>query len=245
MNTVADGRLRLHGYPVSNYFNIARAALLEKQANFEVVSLRASRDEQFLQLSPMGKIPMLETPHGWLAETVAILEYLEDTIESPALYPQDAFQRARARQVINIVQMYVEVPARSLFPGVFSNGTNSVSAINTAREMLDRSTAALNRIVQPAPFLFGATLSHADLFAYYCLDIAERVTQFVYDRSILGELPTWAGWPERIASRDSTRTVLGDFDPAFAAYLVDHQAAYSVDRAPLGQPASQRVELNS
>lgn len=245
MNTTVEGRLRLHGYPVSNYFNIAHAALLEKQATFEVVSLRASREPHFLALSPMGKIPVLETPHGWLAETIAILEYLEDTIDSPTLYPTDAFLRARARQIINIVQMYVEVPARSLFPGVFSSGTNSMSAVNAARETLDRSTAALNRIARPAPFLLGAALSYADLFAFYCLDIAERVTRFVYGRSILAELPAWAGWSERIAARDSTRAVLADFHPAFAAYLADHKAAYRTDRASIERPAPVRAELNA
>lgn len=244
MSTAAYGRLRLHGYPVSNYFNIARAALLEKQVSFEVVSLRASREAQFLALSPMGKIPVLETPHGWLAETVAILEYLEDTIDSPALYPTDAFLRAHARQIINIVQLYVEVPARSLFPGVFSNGTNSVFAVNAARETLDRSTAALNRIARPAPFLLGAALSYADLFAFYCLDIAERVTRFVYDRSILAELSAWVGWSQRMATRESTQAVLADFQPAFAAYLVDHQAVYSPERTSI-ERSSVRAELNA
>src|SRR3546814_18343819 len=77
--------LRLHGYAVSNYCNAAQAALLEKGARFEVVTTRAAKDEAFLAHSPMGKIPYLETPDGCLAETVAILEYLEDAIDGPAL----------------------------------------------------------------------------------------------------------------------------------------------------------------
>lgn len=228
MSAVAKGRLRLHGYPVSNYFNIARAALLEKCANFEVVNLRANRDVQFLATSPMGKIPVLETPDGWLAETVAILEYLEDTLTTPRLYPVDAFLRARARQIINVVQVYVEVPARSLFPGVFSNATLNGETIDSVRATLDRATAALNRLAAPSPFLLGIELSHADLFAFYCLDIVERVTTSVYGRSILDELTAWGDWSERMRARDSTQQVLAEFQPAFVSYLLDHQAIYRI-----------------
>src|SRR3546814_4159367 len=93
--------LRLHGYAVSNYFNAAHAALLEKGARFEVVTTRSAKDEAFLAHSPMGKITYLEKPDGCLAETVAILEYLEDAIDGPAIYPADPFASARARQLIN------------------------------------------------------------------------------------------------------------------------------------------------
>ncbi|MCL6692363.1 glutathione S-transferase family protein [Pseudomonas sp. R3.Fl] len=217
--------LRLHGYAVSNYFNIAHAALIEVGARFEVVPRRASQDESFLVLSPMGKIPVLETEHGWLAETVAILEYLEDLMGPTGLYPADAFLRARARQIINVVQMYVEVPVRALFPGVFMGGDNDISTLEASRFTLDRSTAALRRLVVPRPYLLGESLGYADLFAFYCLDIAERVCLFVYQRSILAELGL-EQWAQQVAGRDSSQRVLTAFDEAFSAYLVAKNATY-------------------
>jgi glutathione S-transferase len=229
VNDPTSPRLRLHGYAVSNYFNVARAALIEKRAAFDVVTARASQDAGFLAMSPMGKIPVLETPHGWLAETVAILEYLEDTIAVPALHPADPYLRARGRQVINVIQMYIEAPMRSLFPGVFFGGSNEANIVANARVTLDRGTAALNRLLRPAPFLLGPALSYADLFAFYCLDIAERVTRFVYDRSILAELNSLEDWAREIATRESTRIVMADFHPTFAAYLIEHNAAYRPD----------------
>jgi glutathione S-transferase len=237
--------LRLHGYAVSNYFNIARAALLEKRAAFEVVSVRASREREFLSISPMGKIPVLETPQGWLAETIAILEYLEDTIDAPALYPADAFLRARGRQVINIVQMYIEAPSRALYPGVFFGGSNNSAIVDTAQETLSRATAALDRLVQPHPFLLGAMLSYADLFAYYCLDIADRVASFVYDRPIRADLAAWHGWWEHMANRASTRIVMADFRPAFARYLINRRAAYTVDHELLRQSPRSQIEISA
>ena len=226
---MADGALRLHGYPVSNYFNIARATLIEKRLPHDIVIARAAQDDAFLVMNPMGKIPVLESPDGWIGETVAIVEYLDDRYPDIALRPAAHGDRARARQIVNIVQMYVEAPARSLFPGVFGGSANAAQTVSGARAMLDRSTKALARLMRPAPFLFGAGPSSADLFAFYNLDIADRVTRFVYGRSIRDEIRSLADWHARMHDRTSSHIVLADFERYFADYLIDHGAAYRAD----------------
>jgi glutathione S-transferase len=226
--------LRLHGYPVSNYVNTARAALIEKQLPYEMVIAGATQDDRFLGMNPMGKIPVLEDDDFFLGETVAILDYLDDRYPDPSLRPVDLFARGRGRQIVNVVQMYVEAPARSLFPGVFMGGRNSADTETAVRAMLDRSTAALKRMLAPSPFLLGDTLSQADLFAFYNLDIADRLTRFVYDRSIVEEIGI-APWHAMMMARGSSRAVLADFETYFARYLADKGAAY---RAPAsGIPA--------
>jgi len=217
--------LRLHGYPVSNYFNVARAALIEKGLPHEIVIARAAQDEAFLARNPMGKIPMLETGEGWIGETVAICEYLDDRFPESSLRPADSFARARARQIVNVVQMYVEVPTRSLFPGVFGGGENGAGAVAAARATLDRATGALRRLMDPQPFLFGETPMLADLFAFYNLDIAERVGRFVFDRSIIAEIGI-EQWDATLRRRASTEQVLGEFETYFVPYLRDRGAAY-------------------
>lgn len=222
----APGTLALHGYPVSNYFNAARAALIEKGAAFTVVPTRAAQDDAFLAQSAMGKIPYLRTDEGCIAETVAILEYIEEAVPGVPLYPSDAFERARARQVINIVQVYVEAPLRSLFPGVFMGGVNAPETIAAVRPVVDRAMRALDNLVRPAPFLLGAQLTHADLFAFYSFDVGERVMQFSYGASLLDSIADLRDWYAMMATRSSSRTVLADFTPAFAAYLRDKAAAW-------------------
>lgn len=218
--------LRLLGYPVSNYVNICRAALIEKQIDFAFVPTRSSQEPGFLALSPMGKIPVLETPDGSLSETVAILEYLDDAYPAHSLRPTLPFERARSRQVINIIQMYVEAQVRLLFPGVFLGGQNSPAVVAGVEAMLGRAVQALGRILAPAPFLFGEGPGQADLFAYYNLDIADRVTRFVYNRSIAEEIGGLGDWSARMQDLSSTHIVMGDFEPAFESYLLDHKAAY-------------------
>ncbi|WP_296257821.1 MULTISPECIES: glutathione S-transferase family protein [unclassified Pseudomonas] len=232
--------LRLHGYAVSNYFNIAHAALIETATDFELVTTRASQQPEFLAISPMGKIPVLQTPEGWIGETVAILGYIEDCLPRPTLHSAEPLQRARERQLINVVQLYVEAPVRSLFPGVFMGGINSPISVAAARITLDRATAALRRLVAPEPFLMGASLSYADLFAFYCLDIAERVSRFVYCRSILADLGLQS-WFGRMAQRDSSQTVMAMFENAFGPYLKEKNATYRFQ--PVGyRPRSPATE---
>lgn len=225
--------IRLHGYPVSNYVNVARAALLEKRLPHALVRRGATRDDDFLAMNPMGRIPVLEDDGFLLAETVAILEYLDDRYPQISLRPADAQQRARGRQIIQIVQGDVEAPARSLYPGVFMGGHNSAAAVNSARAKLDRATTALRRLMTPDQLLPGGQPMQADLFAFHHLQLVERLGGFLWGRSIIAE----AGleqWHDAMAARDSSHIIAADFEAAFHHYLAEKGAAW---RAPaVGNP---------
>ncbi len=220
------GRLRLHGHAVSNYFNAARAALIEKGVRFEIVDTPAAQTPEFLAMNPMGKIPVLETPQGCIAETIAILEYLEDVIQTPPLYPGDAYQRALARQIINVVQCYIEMPARTLYPGAFMGGTNSPAAVELARPLIDRGARALGGLAVMKPYLAGEHYGNADLFAFHNLSLVDRLTRYVYRWSVIDSVSGLREWFVRVADRSSSRVVLADFQTAFDEYLVAKGAAY-------------------
>ena len=83
--------IKLYGAPLSNYYNMIKVALIEKGLSFEEVLTPPSQDAGYLAKSPMGKIPCIETPDGFLAESIAILEYLEAVAPSPSLLPGTAF----------------------------------------------------------------------------------------------------------------------------------------------------------
>src|SRR3546814_14650744 len=74
----------------------------------------------------------------------------------------DAFSRARSRQIINLVQLYVEAQVRQLFPGVFMGGSNSAATEASVRAMLDRAAGALSPLLTPFPFPFGARPGQAE-----------------------------------------------------------------------------------
>src|SRR5256885_8370413 len=91
--------LRLAGFRISNYHNKVRLALLEKGVAFEEDAERfPSQKPDWLERSPMGKVPILELDGGRrLAESQVICEYLEDAYPEKPLYPRDPFKRESAR----------------------------------------------------------------------------------------------------------------------------------------------------
>ena len=218
--------LRLHGYAVSNYYNTAYAALIEKGCAFEVVRTRASREAALLAASPLGKIPYLETPHGTLSETLPILEYLDETADGPRLYPAAGFARARVRQTLNILQLYLDAPLRRLYPGVFMGGINTPDTVDTVAAQLPLTLDALRRLFVFEPFLMGVELGVTDLFALYLFDVGDRVTRRVYGWSLLERIEGAGDWSARMLARDSTRRVAAGFASEFPRYLVERKARY-------------------
>lgn len=69
--------LKLYGLQASNYYKMAKLALLEKGFEFDDVQTSPNQEQSFLSMSPMGKVPCLEAREGFLSETMAIMEFLK------------------------------------------------------------------------------------------------------------------------------------------------------------------------
>jgi glutathione S-transferase len=86
----------------------AFVSLREKQLPFHT-SIAVTRPgvgavETLLERALTGTAPVLQHGSFWLAESLAIIEYLEDTFappEHPPLLPRDPHERARARQLMS------------------------------------------------------------------------------------------------------------------------------------------------
>ena len=87
--------LKLHGFAVSNYYNMVKLALLEKGLPFEEVTFYPAQTAESLAISPRGKVPVLGVDAGFINETAIILEYLEQTQKGAPLLPSDPFERAQ------------------------------------------------------------------------------------------------------------------------------------------------------
>ena len=95
-------RLTLHNYFRSSTSTRLRAALNLKGLAYDYVaySLRdgAHRSPGFLEKNPHGLVPVLERPDGTcLTQSLAIIEWLDETHPEPPLLPGNADGRARVR----------------------------------------------------------------------------------------------------------------------------------------------------
>ena len=88
-------------YRVRVAFNLKGVQALEHNVNLDAGE---QRSDAFLKINPMGAIPALidrgpGQSHTPLTQSLAILEFLDETYPTPALLPADAHGRARVRSL--------------------------------------------------------------------------------------------------------------------------------------------------
>lgn len=201
--------MKLHGIALSNYYNMAKHAVMLKGVECEFVTTRPSQEPDFLAKSPMGKVPLLETKQGFLSETDAILDYLDEACPGPKLFPQDAFAKAKVRQLMKVQELYVETPAHNLIGALF--GREVPPHVKEASQPDARKgLAALGRLAKFEPWIAGSEFTAADIFVFYSFVLSNRITQLVYGWDMLLELPGSNDWFRRFEELDLAQQVLAD-----------------------------------
>jgi maleylacetoacetate isomerase/maleylpyruvate isomerase len=93
--------MKLHNYFRSSASFRVRIALALKGLSYEYHAVHLAKGEQFqdafTQLNSDALVPMLEIDGLRLTQSMAIMEYLDETHPTPALLPPDAAGRARVR----------------------------------------------------------------------------------------------------------------------------------------------------
>lgn len=204
--------ITLCGFPLSNYYNKVKLALLEKGVPFTEERVMTGRtDEPVLSASPLGKIPFVRTPHGPLCESQAILEYLEAAHPTPALLPADPFAAAKVRELMIFTNLHLELVARELYAQAFFGGTVSEATQERVRKQLTKNIPAFRRLAKFAPFVAGDTFTMADCAAYVNLPLVAMATRSVLGADLLAEHGVdWKSYGKMIAQRPSAQKVDAD-----------------------------------
>src|SRR5271166_5547706 len=153
---MASLRLSVDTYWTSPYAFSAFVALKEKGLPFSVhpvaLHLGEHRRPESVAASLTGRVPVL-WHDGWtLSESSAIDEYLEDVFappQYPPLFPKDARQRARARQLMawlrsDLVPIREERPTTTLFYEKMDVRPLSTAAQGSAARLLAVADALLS-----------------------------------------------------------------------------------------------------
>ena len=142
----------LYATPVSVYSCKVRVGLALKGLDWvEVPPPGGYGSAEYRAIVPQGTVPALEHGGFVLAESEAILEYLDEIGAGDPLLPGGPRGRARLRALSRFIDTRLEPAARALFP--FVGGAPVPGAL---RDTVPRHLATLAQMAGPGPYLGGA-----------------------------------------------------------------------------------------
>ena len=181
--------IKLYGLRMSNYYSLTKALLIEKALDFEEVKKAPSQKEDFLMLSPMGKMPAIEVDGVYLSESIAIAGYLERLQPQPALLPDDAMHAAKVMELVCHLKLDVELVARRLLPEVLFKQPVSEETKVAVKADLAKGMKAVERLFVGAPYAAGDQLTLADFYTFYCFGLSSGMVKAIYDEDLLDGYP--------------------------------------------------------
>ena len=192
-------RPKLYNTQRCPYARRTRIVLHEKGIDFDVHEVDLSnKSEEFLRVSPYGKVPVVTINGISLYESNVVNEYLDEVHEIPRLMPANPEQRALARSWMAFADDY-------FFPFVFrirmgAQRGFSEEQIQEAKEKLQDALSRLERQLEGREYLMGeytlADIAHAGNF-HRLREVAER------GDVPLQKYPNVTAWMERVESRES------------------------------------------
>jgi glutathione S-transferase len=173
--------------------------LHEKGIDFEVHEVDLSnKSEEFLRISPYGKVPVLRVNGTSLYESNIVNEYLDEVYDSPKLMPDNPEERALVRSWMAFADDY-------FFPSIFRVRMGlqrgySEDEIQEAKEKHDDALSRLELQLEDKQYLVGAytlaDIAHAGNF--------HRLRVLANSGEVpLHKYPNVTAWMERVEGRES------------------------------------------
>lgn len=218
--------LVLHGFSSSNYYNVAKLALLEKGLPFEEALVYSGAGESyrpdFLEHSPLGKVPCLQTDQGFISESRCIVEYLERTYPEQPLYPTSAFEVAKLLELTQVIDLYLELTARRVLTNYFTRKPAAENIASEVKAVLTKGAKAVTQLASFEQFILGDRFTAADIAATLHFPLVRTISRKVLDIDPLADVPGLLEYLDRMEQRPTVQRIRKDQAadmPSFIAHL--------------------------
>ena len=213
--------MKIYGFPLSPFVRKVVVAVKEKGLDAEIVPSNPSQpDPEFAAVSPFHKIPAFRDGDFTIADSTAIITYLEAKYPEPALLPAAPEARARAiwfEEVSDTVLTPTGAPIvlnRFLRPNIFGVEGDEAAAV-AAEEALER----------PLAYLEGAVGDGwlADQFSVGDIAVASVIRTLGYAGWQLdaAAYPRLAAWHGRVTGRPAWQAAV-EVEQAVLAAATGH-----------------------
>lgn len=227
----AAAALVLVSHVLCPYVQRAAIVLAEKGVPFERRDVDlAAKPAWFLDVSPLGKTPVLLVDGTPIFESAVICEYLDET-HAPRLHPDAPLARARHRAWIEFASALLSAIA------AFYNAGDDEALAARGQDLRAR-LSTLEGALGDGPWFDGARFSLVDaafapVWRYF--DAFEAVGEFRF----FADLPKLARWRAALARRPSVReAVRADYPALLRRFLLARGGALARRLAPARDPVA-------
>jgi glutathione S-transferase len=175
----------------------------------------------------MGKVPCIGTEHGFLSETVAILEYIEHNYPDKPIMPSDAFKRAKGVELMRIAELYVEISGRRFLPEILMGAPKSEANRTAMLPVLIKAFACLESMAAFSPYLMGETCTQTDLVVRYSLKTGVMVGKKIFDLDFMEKTPKLQTWWHTMSTDPISTVVDTQAEESFPEFIGFLQKAYA------------------
>ena len=163
--------LKLYTYFRSSAAYRVRIALNLKGLSYEIVPVHLTKDggyqrkPDFAAINPQMRVPVLALDNGEvLTQSLAIIEYLDETHLKPPLLPSDPMARAKVRAIAQMVACDIHPLNNLLVLRHLKRMKHEQPEIDAwYHHWVIEGFKALETMILPAPYTCGAQVTLADL----------------------------------------------------------------------------------
>lgn len=154
------------------------ASYLGLDHKWQFVNLREGEQKQdwYLKINPVGKIPAIDDDGFFLFESNACCKYLASKIHSP-IYPTDLKQRALIDQWIDFVTSHISAHVSTVaFARIFAPRTGrpvNEEAVAEARRFLGGYCPIIEKQLTQHKFIVGNELTLVDIILFAMMEPSE------------------------------------------------------------------------
>ncbi|HTN15357.1 MAG TPA: glutathione S-transferase family protein [Sphingomonadaceae bacterium] len=210
--------MKIFGFPLSPFVRKVLVASKEKGIDAELIPSNPNQpDEAFLQASPFRKIPAIQDGDFRLADSTAIVAYLDAKYPTPALLPSEPQTRGKAvwfDEVADTILIPAGAPIvvnRFLYPKIFGKEGDEAAAV-----------AAEEATLKPLDYLEGVLGNGGWLageFSVGDIAVASAIKTLGYAGWQLdaSRYPALVDWYDRVSARHAWQAAAEQEAAVFAA----------------------------